>query len=271
MNRISTNLPNDNMQFYLRERTRMMESLQNKIASQSRIENLRDDPVAAAHSVRYQSYAERLQRFSKNIQIVAERNRIAEGYIHQSTELLHRVRELAVQAANGIYAPEDLEYMSFEVNQIIEAMVEIANARSSDGTTLFSADKSEQLPFVVLRGIRTGNGEGSITDVRYIGGVAPNNAEIAENVFIRANIAGNHLFWAEPQHVFSRVDAQDYQVNQDGSFFIDGTEISVREGDTIHSIIHKINESGAPVRARLDSVYSSLVLEGDNAASNMAA
>jgi flagellin-like hook-associated protein FlgL len=151
MDRISTNLPNDNMQFFMRERQRLMEQTQNQIASQSRIQNLRDDPLAASHATRYRSYTVRLERFSDNIQTVQERNRIAEGHVQRATDLLQRARELAVQGAHGTYAPEDLQHMATEVNEIINEMVEIANARDSDGTTIFSGDRSQQLPFRALR------------------------------------------------------------------------------------------------------------------------
>lgn len=262
MDRISTNLPNDNMQFYLRERQRMMEHTQNQIASQTRIQNLRDDPLAAAHATRYRSYTARLERFSENIQTLQDRNRIAEGYIQHATDLLQRGRELAVQASNGTYAPEDLEQMAVEVNEIIEELVQIANARGSDGTTIFSGDRSQQLPFQALRGIRAGGGEDQITEVTYRGTINPQSAEIGENSYINSNFVGSRVFWAAEQQIQSRTDARDYQVNQDGSFQIDGVTIDVREGDNAFSIIQKINESGAPVSARLDPVYSSVIVEG---------
>ena len=262
MDRISTNLPNDNMQFYLRERQKLMEQTQNQIASQTRIQNLRDDPLAAAHATRYRSYTTRLQRYSDNIQTVQERNRIAEGYVQQATDLLQRARELAVQGAHGTYAPEDLQHMSVEVNEIINQMVEIANARDSDGTTVFSGDRTQQLPFRALQGIRAGGEREMITEVQYRGTINPQSAEIADNSYIRSNFVGNQVFWAENQQIQSRTDARDYQVNQDGTFSIDGVDIQVREGDNAFSIIQKINESGAPVRARLDPVYSSVVIEG---------
>jgi flagellin-like hook-associated protein FlgL len=44
MKRISTNMPNTDMQFYMREREYRMNSVQNKMAGQTRILNLRDDP-----------------------------------------------------------------------------------------------------------------------------------------------------------------------------------------------------------------------------------
>lgn len=262
MDRISTNLPNDNMQFYLRERQRMMEQTQNQIASQTRIQNLRDDPLAAAHATRYRSYTARLERFSENIQTLQDRNRIAEGYIQHATDLLQRGRELAVQASNGTYAPEDLEQMAVEVNEIIEELVQIANARGSDGTTIFSGDRSQQLPFQALRGIRAGGGQDEITEVTYRGTINPQSAEIGENSYINSNFVGNQVFWSAEQQIQSRTDARDYQVNQDGSFQIDGVTVEVREGDNVFSIMQKINESGAPVRARLDPVYSSLIVEG---------
>ena len=67
MQRISTNMPNDDMQYHSRIREWKMNDLQNNIAEQTRIGELRDDPVEAAHSARYQSLLQRLNRYSKNI------------------------------------------------------------------------------------------------------------------------------------------------------------------------------------------------------------
>lgn len=261
MDRISTNLPNDNMQFYLRERSKAMEQLTNQIASQTRIQNLRDDPLAASHATRYRSYTARLQRFSDNIQTVQERNRIAEGYVQQAGDMLQRAREIAVQGANGTYAPEDLQHMAVEVDQILKEMIEVANARGSDGTTIFSGDRSNQLPFRAIEGIRGGGERAMITDVQYRGTINRQHAEVAENSYIQTNWPGNEVFWAENQQIQSRTNAEDFQVNRNGSFSIDGVEIEVREGDTAFAIVHRINESGAPVKARIDPVYSSVVLE----------
>ena len=261
MDRISTDLPNDNMQFSLRERSKAMEQLTRMIASQTRIHDLRDDPLAASHATRYRSYTTRLQRFSDNNRTVQERNRIAEGYVQQAGDMLQRVREIAVQAANGTYAPEDLKHMSVEVDQILNEMIEVANARGSDGATIFSGDRSNQLPFRAIEGIRAGGERAMITDVRYRGTINRQHTEVAENSYIRTNWPGNEVFWAENQQIQSRTNAEDFQTDQNGSFSIDGVAIEVREGDTVFAIVHRINESGAPVKARIDPVYSSIVLE----------
>ena len=261
MERISTNQPNDSMQFYLRERTRAMQQMQNRISSQSRITNLRDDPLAAAHATRYRSYLTRLERFGDNIGTIQDRNTIAEGYLRQATDMLQRAREISIQGAHGTYAPEDLRHMAVEVNEILREMVEIGNARSSDGTTLFAGDRTSQLPFRTLEGMVAGENQPMITEVLYQGTINRQSAEVAENVFIETNFPGNDAFWAEHQQVQSRVDARGYQVDQDGVFSINGVEIEVRSGDTAFSVMQKINESGAGVKTRLDPVHSGLVIE----------
>ncbi len=261
MNRISTNMPNDNMQFFLRERTRAMEHLQNQVATQSRIQNLRDDPLSAAHSTRYRSYRVRLERYGENMQTIMSRNQIVEGNLQHGTDMIQRARELAVQAANGTYTREDLRHMAVEVNEILEQMVEIANSRGSDGTAIFGGDRTNVLPFRPLTG-SAGAGESSrITEVQYRGTINRQASEVSENSFIETNFPGNSVFWSENQRITSRVDARDYLVAEHGSFSVNGVEVPVREGDTVYSVIARINDSGAPVRARLDPVFSGIVLE----------
>lgn len=261
MNRISTNMPNDNMQFFLRERTRAMEQLQNQVATQSRIQNLRDDALGAAHSTRYQSYRVRLERYGTNMRTIMDRNMVVEGHLQHGVDMVQRARELAIQAANGTYTAEDLRHMAVEVNEILGQMVEIANARGSDGTTIFAGDRTSQLPFRPLMGSAAAGEDARITEVQYRGTISRQQAEVAENSFVDVNFPGNGVFWAENQQIASRVDARDYQVEDHGSFSVNGVEIPVREGDTTYSIIARINESGAPVRARLDPVHSGIVLE----------
>jgi len=65
MRRISTDMPNVDSQFYLRRHEEKLAKIQSQIGSQSRIQELRDDPLAASHAVRYESYLARLERFEK--------------------------------------------------------------------------------------------------------------------------------------------------------------------------------------------------------------
>ena len=79
MYRISSNLTNDNAQYHMRMREHRMNHTQEQIASQSRIQNLRDAPLSAAHSTRYESYLTRLERYADNAQYAKDKHETAEG------------------------------------------------------------------------------------------------------------------------------------------------------------------------------------------------
>ncbi|TVQ39903.1 MAG: flagellar hook-associated protein 3 [Spirochaetaceae bacterium] len=261
MFRISTNLPNDNMQYHARRREHLMNQAQNQMAAQSRIQNLRDAPLAAAHSTRYQSYLARLNRFADNIRYAQDNYRVAEGYMKQGVDMLQRIRELAIQGATGTYSGDDLRHMANEIDELLREFVEIANGRNADGTMLFAGKKSKTVPFRVIEGNVEGASGAVITTVDYVGDIGERMTEIAENSYIELNFPGNQVFWAENQQIYSSVDSDGYTVAQDGVIYIDDVPIELTAGDNVFSIISKINDSPAAVRARLDPVQNSLVLE----------
>ena len=261
MQRISTNMPNDDMQYHLRVREWKMNEIQNKIAEQTRIKELRDDPVSAAHSTRYQSLIKRLDRYSDNIGHIQSNYRITEDYLRSANELVHRVRELAVQGANGSYSKDQKRMMAVEINQFINELVAVANARSADGNALFSGDKIDASSFRVLRGNVPGADGQVITGVVYTGGMAHNQAEVSEGSFVPTGFAGNRVFWAERSEIMSDNDASTYVVQRDSSIVIDGVEIELKAGDNVHAVMARINDSAAAVRASLDPVKNSLVVQ----------
>ncbi len=261
MQRISTNMSNDDMQYYARLRESQLNRVQNQIASQNRLQELRDDPAAAAHATRHDSYINRLERFSENIEMAQLRHRESEVYMREAVDLLQRARELALQGAQGSYTQEDTLAMAKEVNQLLNQLVQSANAKGADGAMLFSGDRTLTSPFRALDGRVEGFDEPVISEVLYLGTIAENRTEIADGSFIPLNFAGNKVFWAENQQLFSTTDANSYVVQADSTISVDGNEVALRQGDNIYAVIAKINESGAPVRARLDPIQSSLVLE----------
>lgn len=261
VDRISTQLPNNDLQFHLRRHEEQLNRLQNQMGTQNRVLNLRDDPLAAAHAVRYASYLHRVDQFQKNIQSTINEYRVAEGFIQSVNQIVHRLTELAIQGANGSYTPEDLKYMGMEADQLLQELVNLANSYTADGNPLFAGDRIGNAAFRVREG-RIPGAEGSvITGVDYIGTLAERQAEVMDNVTIGRNIPGNRLFWAEQQQVVSVVDSQDFQVLNDTYISIDGVQIPVRAGDNVHAIIARINEADLAVKARLDPLTNGLSLQ----------
>jgi flagellar hook-associated protein 3 FlgL len=258
-------MPNTDIQYYLRRQEEGLSNIQSKIASQNRIRELRDDPLAASHAVRYESYLARLERFEKNTLYAQGRYNETYNYLNEANAVLQRVRELAVQGANGVYGPEDMKNMAVEVNELLKELAALSNAAGQDGKQIFAGDKAFTEPFRLVEGTVAGGGENLVVRVEYRGAGASRKTEISEGTYTELDLSGGEAFWAEKMQVLSTVDSSDYRVEQAGSFYLDGVEINVSPGDTINAIVAKINESPAPVKAYIDPETRGLALEGTSA------
>ncbi|MBQ4496374.1 MAG: flagellar hook-associated protein 3 [Spirochaetaceae bacterium] len=265
MKRVSTHMANRDVQYNLRTQESRFNKAQNQMGSQRRIQSLRDDPLAAGHLVRYQSYSNRLNTFEHNAQIITDNYSVSEGYVNQSLQLMHRIRELAVQGANGTYTPEDLKNMSTEVDELLKELVLNANATGPDGTSLFAGTRSNTTAFDIVYGSVEGSGDMLITSVNYNGNVESKNIEVDEGQYLETTASGSRIFWAEQQALYSMRDATSYIVPEDSVISVDGKQIKLKAGDNVYAIIAKINDSGAAVKANLDPITNGLTLRTTDA------
>jgi flagellar hook-associated protein 3 FlgL len=258
-------MPNNDMRYYLRRQEDGLDNVQSKIASQSRILALRDDPLAASHAVRYQSYLARLERFEKNTYYAREHYNNTYAYMNEANAVLQRIRELAVQGANGTYAADDMKIMAGEINELIKELAAIANAQGPDGKQIFAGDRALSEPFRMVEGTVAGGGESMVVRVEYRGAGASRRTEISDGTYAELDISGGEAFWAEKMQIISTLDSSEFRVTEDAGIFIDGVEIPLSVGDTVQAVIAKINDSAAPVKAYLDPQTRGLALEGTNA------
>lgn len=265
MNRISSQLNNNNTQSNLRLQEIKRANVENQIGTQSRISQLRDDPLAAGHLVRYESYLRRVNQFEKNAATLADQFQVREGYLNQNLQIIQRVRELAINGANGVNTPEDLKIMSIEVNELLKELVQNANAIGPDGNSLFAGTSTKTRAFDVFEGSVPGSAESLITQVRYNGNNESVNVEVDENEYLSFNNSGSKNFWAERQQLIASRDASSWQASDDAKISVDGKVIDINSGDNVYALISKINGSGASVRASLDPITNGLNLETTDA------
>lgn len=266
MNRVSSSMMNDDMRFWLSRREKAMSALETSMATQSRITDLRDDPLGAARAVRYDSALSRLGRYDRNAAAADDRYRVTEGYMRESQDILQRMREIAVQGANGVYGRDDMAAMASEVDQLIAELASVGNARGPDGSYLFAGDKSFTEPFRVTRGRVAGSGGEAITGVDFIGSPSVGEVEIGEGARIPDGMSGDEAFWAERQQIIASLDARSYSAKADASIVVNGQRIDIKAGDGLQAVAARINDSGAAVKASVDPVRGSLMLEGTTAA-----
>ncbi len=256
--RISSQANNNNTQYNLRLQELKKNKIDNQIGTQRRIQQLRDDPVAAGHLVKYQSYLTRVNNFEKNAKTLSDQFQYREGYMENSIQIMQRIRELAVTGANGIYNGDDLKAMAAEVNELLGELIQNANATGPDGNSIFAGTNTKQRAFDVDMGNVEGASVPLIANVRYNGSIEVNKIEIDENKYIEVDNAGNRTFWAENQRLFGGRDATSWQANEDSVINVDGQQIQVKRGDNIYALVSKINSSGAAVKASVDPVTRGL-------------
>ena len=265
MQRISSQMNNNNTQSSLRLQESRLNVANNQIGSQRRIQQLRQDPIAAGHLVRYQSYLQRVNNYEKNALTLSDQFSVREGYMTDSLDIMQRVRELAVTGANGIYNKEDLKNMATEVDELLKALVQNANAISADGNSIFAGTNTKTTAFDIEMGNVEGSGVPLIQNVRYNGNNNVNLVEVDEGKYLQNDNIGDKTFWAEHQQLFGGRDALNWQSSSNNVISIDGVEIQINQGDNIYAVVSKINDSAAAVKASVDPIRNALNLETTDA------
>jgi len=109
-----------------------------KLSSGMRINRAGDDASGLAVSEKMRSQISGLRRAEKNAQDGISFIQVAEGYLEESHSILQRLRELAVQAANGIYSTEDRMQIQVEVSQLIDEVDRIASHAQFNGMNMLT-------------------------------------------------------------------------------------------------------------------------------------
>jgi flagellin len=119
-----------------------------KLSSGMRINKAGDDASGLAVSEKLRAQIRGLNQASKNISNAISFIQTTEGYLQESQDVLHRIRELAVQSSNGIYSPEDRMQIQVEVSQLVDEVNRIASHAQFNGMNLltcnFAADHPEK-------------------------------------------------------------------------------------------------------------------------------
>ena len=114
-----------------------------KLSSGERINRAGDDASGLAVSEKMRSQIRGLNQASKNIQNGVSFIQTTEGYLAETTDILQRVRELAVQAANGIYSDEDRMQIQVEVSQLVAEVDRIASVAQFNGMNMLTGRFAE--------------------------------------------------------------------------------------------------------------------------------
>jgi len=109
-----------------------------KLASGLRINRAGDDASGLAVSEKMRSQIRGLRQAESNAQNGISFIQTAEGYLQESQDILQRLRELSVQASNGIYSSEDRMQIQVEVSQLVNEINRIASHAQFNGMNMLT-------------------------------------------------------------------------------------------------------------------------------------
>ena len=109
-----------------------------KLSSGMRINRAGDDASGLAVSEKLRSQIRGLNQASTNASNGISFIQVSEAYLQETQDIVQRIRELAVQAANGIYSDEDRLYIQVEVSQLVSEVDRIASHAQFNGMNLLT-------------------------------------------------------------------------------------------------------------------------------------
>ena len=109
-----------------------------KLSSGTRINRAGDDASGLAVSEKMRAQIRGLNQASTNAENGISFIQTTEGYLQETTDIVQRIRELAVQSSNGIYSDEDRMQIQVEVSSLIAEVDRIASTAQFNGMNMLT-------------------------------------------------------------------------------------------------------------------------------------
>ena len=134
---------NHNMSAMFSQRATGLTELNNqknmeKLSSGMKINRAGDDASGLAVSEKMRSQIRGMNRASQNAQDGISFIQTTEGYLQETTDIIQRIRELAVQSSNGIYTDEDRMQIQVEVSSLIAEVDRVASQAQFNGMNMLT-------------------------------------------------------------------------------------------------------------------------------------
>ena len=109
-----------------------------KLSSGEKINRAGDDASGLAVSEKMRAQIRGMNKASENAQNAISFIQTTEGYLQETTDIVQRIRELAVQSSNGIYTDEDRMQIQVEVSALVAEVDRIASQAQFNGMNMLT-------------------------------------------------------------------------------------------------------------------------------------
>lgn len=166
---IANNLLANSASLNLNNNQALLKSSVSKLSSGLRINTAADDPSGLAIAEGLQSQVNGFDQASRNVQDANNAATVAEGALQTTTDILQRIRTLAVEASNDSTSQTDKGNLQTEVDQLLQEVNRISQNTQFNGQNLLD-----------------GSHAGYVAQVKAFATVE-NNASLATNGGVAAN------------------------------------------------------------------------------------
>ncbi len=145
---IANNLLANNVQYNLDKNQSALANLTTQLSSGLRINTAADDPSGLAIATNLQTQVDAFNQASQNVQDANNAAQVADGALATETDILQRIRSLAVEASSSINSSSDNTNLQAEVSQLILEVNRISQGTNFNGQPLLDGSHSGFQPYV---------------------------------------------------------------------------------------------------------------------------
>jgi flagellar hook-associated protein 3 FlgL len=144
---ISTSLMFDRATDQLGAAQDRLSTIQTQLSTSKQVIKPSDAPDKSAAITRMKSALARQQSYQDTINTVMDKLKQQETAVSSANDVLIRVKELTLQAANDTYSAEDRRLINLEVKELRAQLASLANTQDINGNYIFSGSRTTQRAF----------------------------------------------------------------------------------------------------------------------------
>jgi len=137
--------------------SKMLGTAMERLSTGKRINSAKDDAAGMAINTSMTSQIKGMSQGIRNANDGISLAQTAEGALGEVTNMIQRIRELAVQAASGTYQNSDRAAMQSEVSNLTQQISDVLTSTKFNGNVLFSTTAGTDATFDIQTGANAGD------------------------------------------------------------------------------------------------------------------
>ncbi|MFV3092739.1 flagellin [Pseudomonas sp. GW6] len=236
---VNTNVASLNTQKNLNKASDALNTTMQRLSSGLKINSAKDDAAGLQISNRLTSQINGLNVAVKNANDGISIAQTAEGAMQESTNILQRMRELALQSANGSYSDEDRASLQQEFNALSGELTRIANTTTFGGRNLLDGSFGTSSFQVGANANETINVSLSSVAAKDLKGTYSNASTTGGATDLSASVVGDVVTVDG-----STTATYTAPSGSDATLTINGTAVTIADGSNADAAVLAINKAG---------------------------